>query len=74
MKVQHFWGELTDISAKEMTGSDTQGRNTSLLHPTNTCSVCTAGPLIIESLKAEKRVSAGGPGALDDPLVVQTKT
>ena len=33
----------------------------------------TAGPLIIESSLAEKRVSTGALGARDDPLVVQTK-
>ena len=31
------------------------------------------GPLIIESLWAKKRVSAGALRALDDPLVVETK-
>ena len=33
----------------------------------------TAGPLIIESSRAKKRVSTGALRALDDPLVVQTK-
>ena len=33
----------------------------------------TVGPLIIESFWAKKRVSTGALGALDDPLVVQTK-
>ena len=33
----------------------------------------TVGPLIIESLRAKKRVSTGALRALDDPLVVQTK-
>ena len=33
----------------------------------------TVGPLIIESFQAKKRVSTGALGALDDPLVVQTK-
>ena len=33
----------------------------------------TVGPLIIESLWAEKRESTRALGALDDPLVVQTK-
>ena len=33
----------------------------------------TVGPLIIESFWAEKRVSTGALGALDDPLVVKTK-
>ena len=33
----------------------------------------TVGPLIIESLWTKKRVSTGALGALDDPLVVQTK-
>ena len=33
----------------------------------------TAGPLIIESFQAKKRVSTGALGALDDPLMVQTK-
>ena len=35
--------------------------------------VNTVGPLIIESLRAKKRVSTGALRALDDPLVVQTK-
>ena len=35
--------------------------------------IYTVGPLIIESLWANKRVSAGALGALDDPLDVQTK-
>ena len=35
--------------------------------------VHTVGPLIIESLRAKERVSTGALGALDDPLVVQTK-
>ena len=33
----------------------------------------TVGPLMIESFQAKKRVSTGALGALDDPLVVQTK-
>ena len=33
----------------------------------------TVGPLIIESLWTKNRVSTGALGALDDPLVVQTK-
>ena len=33
----------------------------------------TVGPLIIESLWANKRVSTGALGALDDPLIVHTK-
>ena len=33
----------------------------------------TVGPLVIESLWAKKIVSTGALGALDDPLVVQTK-
>ena len=33
----------------------------------------TVGPLIIESLWEEKRVSTGALRALDDPVVVQTK-
>ena len=35
--------------------------------------IFTVGPLIIESLWAKKRVSTGALGALDNPLVVQTK-
>ena len=34
---------------------------------------CTIGPLIIELLLAKKRVSTRALGALDAPLVVQTK-
>ena len=32
----------------------------------------TAGPLIVQSLKAEQRVSTGAHEVLNDPLVVQT--
>ena len=35
--------------------------------------VSTVGPLIIESFWGNNRVSTGALGALDDPLVVQTK-
>ena len=41
--------------------------------PNSMLSLFTVGPLIIESFQAKKRVSTGALGALDDPLVVQTK-
>ena len=43
-------------------------------HPSTTM-LCayTAGPVIIELLQAEKRVSTGAHGVRDNPLVVQTK-
>ena len=47
-------------------------RNFSQVTP-NIVYLCTVGPLIIESLRAKKRVSTGALRALDDPLVVQTK-
>ena len=48
----------------------------SVAHPMWLFSMLTVsivGPLIIEPLQAEKRVSTGAIGALDDLLVVQTK-
>ena len=62
MKTYNFGGELTDISAKKEAGLRVLP-----------CELTTAGPLIIESPWVEKRVSTGALGALDDPLVVQTK-
>ena len=66
--MNNFRGDLSDIS-------DT---NPSLVPVVYLC-IClsarwhTVGPLVIELLWTQKRVSTGAPGALDNPLVVQTK-
>ena len=43
----------------------------SMTSPARKHGACTVGSQIIESLRAEKRVSTGAHGAPDDPLVVQ---
>ena len=80
MKINIFWGELTDNSAKKEALTATLNqcwRTPSFEYLPAVQSMDsiqdTVGPLIIESLRAKERVSTRALRALDDPLVVQTK-